>query len=178
MSHIDNRDDLLDWAWLDRVYKRDGIDAFGLRLRKGAEEYGSPVAAIADAVVSPGRDYHVKDGCDLQLDASLKILWGSWSLAPEGPHQNTNPLPVARSSGMFVHARRTFCHRTPDGSLLATVSLPSETSPGSHLCVWTFPALPPPRGHQGRLLNKGLRRVRGRWHTCPGVHGRPDRKPQ
>ena len=32
---------------------------------------------------------------------------------------------------------------SPNGSLLATVSLPSETSPGSHLCVWTFPGLSP-----------------------------------
>ena len=37
-------------------------------------------------MVSPGRDHHLKDGCDLQLDASLKIMRGSWSPAPEGPH--------------------------------------------------------------------------------------------
>jgi hypothetical protein len=97
VSHIDGRDELLDWTWLERVYKRDGMHGLSLRLRNGAEELGGTVTAVADAVTSPGPEHYLrlKDGCDLHFDASLKIMRGTLESGARGS-------PLAYACGLRV----------------------------------------------------------------------------
>ena len=103
--HLQPREALLDIEWLVRTHSAEGVANLARYLRTGAEVYGEPVTAVADAVLPHGSmALHWRDDTDVRHALPIKLLAGSWSGDPDGP-QNHHTLPQVWAS-TFPEAKR------------------------------------------------------------------------
>src|SRR3954464_1547287 len=80
------REALLDIDWLIRTQAAEGAEILARYLRTGAEVYGAPVTAVAEAVLSPRTGVACWRGDTAVRHAlPIKLLAGSWSPDPAGP---------------------------------------------------------------------------------------------
>lgn len=76
------RDQLLDIQWITRTHASEGFRALVEYLRRGAETYGGPVTAVAEALAARHRvpiPVGVQDFVDLRHGLAHRILSGSWT---------------------------------------------------------------------------------------------------
>jgi WD40 repeat protein len=80
------REALLDIDWLTHIQAAEGAGNLARYLRTGAEVYGGPVTAVAEAVLSPRIGVpRWRPDTDVRHALPIKLLAGSWSPDPGGP---------------------------------------------------------------------------------------------
>src|SRR4051795_4312470 len=81
------REALLDVEWLIRTHEVEGTAALAAYVRQGAEVYGGPVTAVAEAILYPRLPFPPRwtDQTDARYALACKLLSGSWSPDPAGP---------------------------------------------------------------------------------------------
>jgi hypothetical protein len=79
-------DALIDVDWLARTHAAERYDAPLRHVSNGAEIYGEPVAAVAEAVLDLrwGVGHRLADSIDLRHGLAHGLATGSWSRAPAG----------------------------------------------------------------------------------------------
>src|SRR3954447_11032572 len=103
------REALLDIDWLVRTQAAEGAEILARYLRTGAEVYGGPVTAVADAVLSPRVGVPGwRDDTDVRHALAIRLLAGSWSSDPAGPrsyrslpHVLVSRLPAAKRAELL-----------------------------------------------------------------------------
>lgn len=83
---LPSRESLLDIDWLVRTHAEEGAENLARYLLRGAEVYGGPATAVAEAVLSPRIGMPSwTDHTDVRHVLACKLLAGSWSPDPSGP---------------------------------------------------------------------------------------------
>jgi len=95
---IPARETLLDIDWLVRRHAAEGPEQLARCLRAGAEVYGGPVTAVADALRSRRSALPWRADTDFQHALAIQLLAGSWSPDPDGPRKYHTPVPVLIST--------------------------------------------------------------------------------
>jgi WD40 repeat protein len=102
---LPSREALLDIDWLVRTQTAEGAGNLASYLRRGAEVYGGPVTAVAEAVLSPRVGVPLwRADTDVRHALAIKLLAGSWSPDPAGPRRYRPLLQVHLST--FPAAKR------------------------------------------------------------------------
>jgi WD40 repeat protein len=86
--NLPRREALLDIDWITRTHAAEGYEALLRYVKKGAEAYGGPVTAVAEAVLGlrwPIRASHLLDSIDVRHGLTHALATGSWSTDPDGP---------------------------------------------------------------------------------------------
>ena len=87
---LPSREALLDIEWLAHTHAAEGFASLVRYLRRGAETYGGPVTAIAEALLNarpllPQVPLRSADQIDLRNGLAHRLLTGSWTTDPAGP---------------------------------------------------------------------------------------------
>jgi WD40 repeat protein len=92
------REALLDIDWLTRTHAAGGFEALLRYVRNGAEAYGGPVTAMAEALLSLRRWGGLRcslDAADVRHGLAHALATGSWSIDPDDPR-------MRRSCGQWI----------------------------------------------------------------------------